>query len=168
LKELARWDAQLIEQEIQFVPAIFDLLYREYCRARLAEMRKQLLIPRTGSQEVSEANCDSASFHFCWGLRHCNRDKQEMFSKDLVRPRPSQTISCETMITAHPAEIRVRRYEGVPECDVVVFFRGHAMTLKCRTYDWARIECKADKVADGFSVEVHQLNQTTGQRPIQR
>lgn len=24
--------------------AIFDLLYREYCRARLAEMRKQLLI----------------------------------------------------------------------------------------------------------------------------
>ena len=24
---------------------IFDLLYREYCRARLAEMRKQFLIP---------------------------------------------------------------------------------------------------------------------------
>ena len=24
------------------MPAIFDLLYREYCRARLAEMRKQL------------------------------------------------------------------------------------------------------------------------------
>jgi hypothetical protein len=41
------------------VPAIFDLLYREYCRARLAEMRKQLLIPRTESQEVPEANCDA-------------------------------------------------------------------------------------------------------------
>ena len=26
------------------MPALFDLLYREYCRARLAEMRKQLLI----------------------------------------------------------------------------------------------------------------------------
>ncbi|WP_271573930.1 hypothetical protein [Bradyrhizobium sp. CCBAU 11361] len=26
------------------MPTIFDLLYREYCRARLAEMRKQLLI----------------------------------------------------------------------------------------------------------------------------
>ncbi|PDT64103.1 hypothetical protein CO683_40335 [Bradyrhizobium ottawaense] len=26
------------------MPAIFDLLYREYCRACLAEMRKQLLI----------------------------------------------------------------------------------------------------------------------------
>ena len=25
--------------------SVFDLLYREYCRARLAEMRKQLLIP---------------------------------------------------------------------------------------------------------------------------
>jgi hypothetical protein len=26
------------------MPAIFDLLYQEYCRARLAEMRKQLLL----------------------------------------------------------------------------------------------------------------------------
>ena len=41
------------------MPAIFDLLYREYCRACLAEMRKQLLISRTESQEVPEANCDT-------------------------------------------------------------------------------------------------------------
>ena len=27
-----------------FMPTILDLLYREYCRARLAEMRKQLLL----------------------------------------------------------------------------------------------------------------------------
>lgn len=27
---------------------IFDMLYHEYCRARLAEMRKQLLIPVMG------------------------------------------------------------------------------------------------------------------------
>jgi hypothetical protein len=39
------------------MPAIFDLLYREYCRARLTEMRKQLLI-RPESHEVLEANCD--------------------------------------------------------------------------------------------------------------
>jgi hypothetical protein len=39
------------------MPAIFDLLYREYCRARLAEMRKELLIS-TESQAVPEANCD--------------------------------------------------------------------------------------------------------------
>lgn len=27
---------------------IFDMLYHEYCRARLAEMRKQLFIPPVG------------------------------------------------------------------------------------------------------------------------
>ncbi len=94
-----------------------------------------------------------------------------MFSKTGL-PKPSQTIGWEIMTTAHPAEIRVRRYDGVPECDVVVFFRGHAMTLRCRDYDqaveWARIECKAYKVADGFSVERHQPNQIARQRPIQR
>jgi hypothetical protein len=38
--------------------SIVDLLYREYCRARLAEMRKQLLI-RAEREEVPEANCDA-------------------------------------------------------------------------------------------------------------
>jgi hypothetical protein len=37
---------------------IFDLLYREYCRARLAEMRKQLLISPE-RHEVPEAICDA-------------------------------------------------------------------------------------------------------------
>jgi hypothetical protein len=37
---------------------IFDLLYREYCRARLAEMRKQLLIP-VASDEVLEARWEA-------------------------------------------------------------------------------------------------------------
>ncbi|WP_375778861.1 hypothetical protein ACE103_07260 [Bradyrhizobium sp. ma5] len=32
---------------------IFDMLYHEYCRARLAEMRKQLSIPLVG--EVLQA-----------------------------------------------------------------------------------------------------------------
>ena len=41
------------------MPAIFDLLYREYCRARLAEMRKQLLI-RPVNHEVLAANCDGS------------------------------------------------------------------------------------------------------------
>ena len=40
------------------MPAIFDLLYREYCRARLAEMRRQLLISPE-RHEVSEAICDA-------------------------------------------------------------------------------------------------------------
>jgi hypothetical protein len=38
------------------MPAIFDLLYREYCRARLAEMRKQLLISPE-RHEVSDMIC---------------------------------------------------------------------------------------------------------------
>jgi hypothetical protein len=37
--------------------SIFDLIYREYCRARLAEMRKQLLIP-IASDEILEAHRD--------------------------------------------------------------------------------------------------------------
>ncbi len=41
------------------MPTIFDLLYREYCRARLAEMRKQLLL--TGKHpELLQADCDPA------------------------------------------------------------------------------------------------------------
>ena len=38
------------------MPIIFDVLYREFCRARLTEMRKQLLLwPAT--PEIAEANC---------------------------------------------------------------------------------------------------------------
>jgi hypothetical protein len=40
------------------MPAIFELLYRAYCNARLAEIRKQLLL-RPKSREVPEANCDA-------------------------------------------------------------------------------------------------------------
>jgi hypothetical protein len=39
------------------MPALFDILYREYCRARLAEMRKQLLISPE-RHEVPDAVCD--------------------------------------------------------------------------------------------------------------
>ncbi|WP_271509174.1 hypothetical protein [Bradyrhizobium sp. CCBAU 11357] len=42
------------------MPAIFELLYREYCRARLAEMRKQLLIAAERS-EALEALCHPAA-----------------------------------------------------------------------------------------------------------
>lgn len=41
------------------MPTILDLLYREYCRARLAEMRKQLLIAAERS-EALEAACHPA------------------------------------------------------------------------------------------------------------
>ena len=38
--------------------AILDLLYREYCRARLAEMRKQLMLSVT-NDEIPAANWDA-------------------------------------------------------------------------------------------------------------
>jgi hypothetical protein len=38
--------------------AILDLLYREYCRARLAEMRKQLLLSAV-NDEIPAANWDA-------------------------------------------------------------------------------------------------------------
>ncbi|WP_245318297.1 hypothetical protein [Bradyrhizobium sp. DOA1] len=34
------------------MPTILDMLYREYCRARLAEMRKQLLISARRSEAL--------------------------------------------------------------------------------------------------------------------
>ena len=37
---------------------IFDVLYREFCRARLAEMRKQLLL-WPGTPVVPEENCEA-------------------------------------------------------------------------------------------------------------
>ena len=58
---------------------------------------------------------------------------------------------------ADPAEICIRRYSGAPECDVIVVFRGRELSLRCPDYDqavkWARIECKAYKVTQGFTVE---------------
>ena len=40
------------------MPIIFDVLYREFCRARLAEMRKQLLL-WPGTPVVPEENCEA-------------------------------------------------------------------------------------------------------------
>ena len=38
------------------MPAIFDFLYREYCRARLVEMRGQLFLIQTNSPENRQAD----------------------------------------------------------------------------------------------------------------
>ncbi len=53
------------------MPTIFDLLYHEYCRARLTEMRKQLLLwPGTPvvPEEICEAGYsdDAAGFSQEW------------------------------------------------------------------------------------------------------
>ena len=62
------------------MPTIFDMIYREYCRARLAEMRKQLLIP-SASAESSEAQPDSndptCAHHRDTGLAEAAATKDE-------------------------------------------------------------------------------------------
>ena len=62
-----------------------------------------------------------------------------------------------SVIAEHAAQVRVRRRSAVPECDVIVAFRGQEMSLRCRDYNqavkWARIECKCYKIAGGFTVE---------------
>ncbi|WGR95557.1 hypothetical protein MTX26_07160 [Bradyrhizobium sp. ISRA443] len=40
--------------------SILDLLYREYCRARLAEMRKQFLVPTVGDDAL-DMNWDATN-----------------------------------------------------------------------------------------------------------
>lgn len=37
---------------------ILDMLYREFCRARLAEMRQQLLIPVAGDEVLQASSED--------------------------------------------------------------------------------------------------------------
>ena len=58
----------MTKQRGSIMSAIFDLLYREYCRARLAEMRKQLLL-RPESHEIPEAIWDA-------GHRDANADSR--------------------------------------------------------------------------------------------
>ena len=43
------------------MPVFLDFLYREYCRARLAEMRQQLLI-QAERHEVSEPTSDANQY----------------------------------------------------------------------------------------------------------
>ena len=56
-----------------------------------------------------------------------------------------------------PAEVKVRRYSGSTTCDVIVSYRGQEMALSCRDYaqavKWARLECRAYKLPDTFTVE---------------
>jgi hypothetical protein len=57
----------------------------------------------------------------------------------------------------HIAEVRVQRYSGASECDVIVIYRDQEMSIRCRDYkqavQWAKIECRTYKVANGFTVE---------------
>jgi hypothetical protein len=49
-----------------------------------------------------------------------------------------------------PDEVRVRRYDGFAQCDVVVTFRGREMVLELPDYSqavkWAQMEAKTYKI----------------------
>ena len=49
------------------------------------------------------------------------------------------------------AEVRIRCYSDVPECEVVVAVRGKEIILRCPDYDqavkWARVECRSYGIA---------------------
>jgi hypothetical protein len=63
------------------LPAIFEFLYREYCRARLVEMRKQLFL--TNSPETPEADGKV-------GRSDGANDRDSGLDDSQVRRRPSQ------------------------------------------------------------------------------
>jgi hypothetical protein len=67
------------------MPAIFDLLYREYCRARLTEMRKQLLISPE-RHEVPEAVCDGKDAVGAGPASHPAGGRQEAPPQAQLRP----------------------------------------------------------------------------------
>ena len=60
------------------------------------------------------------------------------------------------MVAESVTEVRIRRYRSVPDCDVVVAFRGDEISIRCRSYDdavkWAQMECKSYRIAD-FAIE---------------
>src|SRR3981081_3370605 len=79
------------------IPTIFDFLYREYCRARLAEMRKQLLLVSAESHEVPEANCD-VSHPGGSGCQDSGSSDERTYDCRLFRP------SSDGRFTSTPAE----------------------------------------------------------------
>lgn len=60
-------------------------------------------------------------------------------------------------LESHLAEVRIRRNEDYPDCEVIVLVRGRQMVIKCANYNravqWAQLECRSYKISEGFSVE---------------
>ena len=48
------------------------------------------------------------------------------------------------------AEVHIRRYHDMPDCDVVVSVRGQRLIVTCPNYDqavsWAKVECKSYRI----------------------
>ena len=63
------------------------------------------------------------------------------------------------------AEVRMRRYDDTPECEVIVLRRGAEIRYKCRNYDqamkWARVECKSYRSS---KIKVERVDQSRNAR----
>ena len=66
------------------------------------------------------------------------------------------------MATGQTALVRVKRYRNVPDCDVVIAYRGDETLIRCRTYEqavsWARMECKSYGIQTFDTVEEFYRN----------
>jgi hypothetical protein len=60
------------------------------------------------------------------------------------------------MVSSEGAEVRIRCYSHIPECEIRVAVHGREMCMKCRDYNealkWARLECRSYGVA-GITIE---------------
>jgi hypothetical protein len=69
----------------KIMPALFEFLYREFCRARLAEMRKPRLI-RPDGLEVSPIDRPSGASSGCSGAARAS-----LKARDEIFPKPART-----------------------------------------------------------------------------
>jgi hypothetical protein len=86
------------------------------------------------------------------GRAFCSHRVYALFTRNLggstggvasIRPAASAQ---RTILGSEAVRDSVRRYDGVPECDLVVIFRGRAMTISCRDYDQA-VTCSASQAS---------------------
>ena len=77
----------------------------------------------------------------------------------------SDTTPPSSMPVDQFAQVRIRCYRDVLECEVVVAVRGKEMILKCPDYEqavkWARIECRSYGIAS-ITAEHDQPGSRTG------
>jgi hypothetical protein len=70
------------------------------------------------------------------------------------------------MFPSEGAEVRIRCYSHIAECEVRVAVRGKEMCMKCRDYNqalkWARLECRSYGVT-GITVERVRKDEEEGQ-----
>jgi hypothetical protein len=63
---------------------------------------------------------------------HASNARHAAFARRSSGRLQSEPTSMPLITTEHAAEVRVRRHNDVPECDVMVAFRGKEMSIRGR------------------------------------